>query len=207
MPPAKITLKTYVANLSQLLDTIPGKVILVGHSMAGIIISEVAARCPGKIACLVYLCAYLPQHGDSLFGLIAQNRSPGEAPTAIELALQMSADKRSCTIPAEDYIPLFCQLAPADVAQEARTALAVQATLPLAAAVDLQGTGFAGLPRTYIACTEDRVIPLRHQHRMLARQPCDTLLQIESDHSPFLSQPRQLAALLAACIPQANTPS
>jgi len=34
---------------------------------------------------------------------------------------------------------------------------------------------------------------------MLSRQPCGTLLQIEADHSPFLSRPVELAALLAAC--------
>lgn len=198
LPLSRVTLKAYVERLLILLETLEGKVVLVGHSMAGLVISEVAARRPEKVERLVYLCAYLPRHGESLFDLVALNRSH-EPFTAIELALQLSDDKRSCTIAHDAIIPLFYQLAPPDAAQRAKAEFSVQATLPLSARVDLDGQGFADTPRTYICCTQDRVIPLHHQRRMLQRQGCDTLLQIDTDHSPFLSQPAQLAALLAAC--------
>lgn len=198
LPLAKVTLKAYVIFLLDLLDGIDGKVCLVGHSMAGMVISEVAALRPDKVARLIYLCAYLPRDGESLFELIALNR--GHEPfAAIDLALQMSDDKRTCTIASEDIIPLFYQLAPASVATEAKAAFAVQATLPLAAKVQLNAAAFTQVPRTYLACTQDKVISMHHQRRMLNRQPCDELLQLAADHSPFHSCPEQLAALLAAC--------
>lgn len=198
LPLAKVTLKAYVNCLLDLLDGIDGKACLVGHSMAGMVISEAAALRPEKVARLVYLCAYLPRDGESLFELIALNR--GHEPfAAIDLAMQMSNDKRTCTIADEDIIPLFCQLATATVATEAKVGFGVQATLPLAAKVQLDTTAFAQVPRTYLACTQDKVIPIHHQRRMLIRQPCDELLQLDADHSPFHSCPEQLAALLVAC--------
>lgn len=198
LPLTRVTLKAYVNSLLDLLDSIAGKAILVGHSMAGIVISEVAAQRPDKVARLVYVCAYLPRDGESLFDLIALNRSH-EPFTAIELAMQMSDDKRSCTIAGEDIIPLFYNLSPEATATAAKAAFAVQATLPLAAKVQLNAAAFAQVPRTYIACTRDKVIPIHHQRRMLTRQPCNELLQLDADHSPFHSCPEQLAALLAAC--------
>ena len=40
----KVTFKAYVNSLLELLDALPEAVTLVGHSMAGLVVSEVAAR-------------------------------------------------------------------------------------------------------------------------------------------------------------------
>lgn len=197
LPLGKVTLKAYVNSVLDLLDGLDEAVTLVGHSMAGLVVSEVAARRPDKIVRLVYVCAYLPCDDESLFEIIALNRSH-EPFTAIDLAMQMSDDKRSCTIADDDIVPLFYPLAPADVAATAKAGFGIQATLPLAAKVQLDEASFARVPRTYIACNRDKVIPVHHQRRMLTRQPCDVLLQLDADHSPFLSCPEQLAALLLA---------
>jgi pimeloyl-ACP methyl ester carboxylesterase len=198
LPLEKVTFKAYVQSLLDLLDSLGEPVTLVGHSMAGLVISEVAARRPAKVRRLVYVCAYLPRDGESLFELVALNRSH-EPFTAIDLALQMSDDKRSCSVDADQIIPLFYAQAPADVAARAKAAFSVQATLPLNAKVQLDADGWNQVKRTYILCTQDKVIPVHHQRRMLTRQHCDVLLQLDADHSPFLSCPEQFALLLQAC--------
>jgi pimeloyl-ACP methyl ester carboxylesterase len=198
LPLAKVTFRAYVNSLLELLDSLPEPVTLVGHSMAGLVISEVAALRPGKMKRVVYVCAYLPRDGESLFDLVALNRSH-EPFTAIDLALQMSDDKRTCTVDPEQIVPLFYTLAPAAVAAAARASFSVQATLPLAAKVQLEESVWSGIRRTYILCTQDKVIPVHHQRRMLTRQHCDVLLQLDADHSPFLSCPEQFALLLQAC--------
>src|SRR6476620_11163165 len=56
-PIAEVKMKNTVQALCAFLDDIPGKVILVGHSKNGIMISQVAEYRPGKIEKLVYLAA------------------------------------------------------------------------------------------------------------------------------------------------------
>lgn len=197
LPLSRVTLKQYVAAIVQLLEAAPEPVILVGHSMAGMIITEAACQVPHKVRSLVYLCAYLPLPGQSVFELIALNR--GHEPlTPIELALELSNDKRTCTVAADQIIPLFYTDAAVDTAQVLQQRFATQATLPLSAAARFEQSTFSSLDTVYICCTRDKVIPLHHQRRMLARQTCKTLLQIEADHSPFHSCPQQLTELLGA---------
>lgn len=199
LPRQQVTLKRYVSSIVALLDAQPQPITLLGHSMAGIIVSAAAALRPEKIARLIYLCAYLPGDGESVFDLIALNRQH-EPLTPIELALEMSSDKRHCTVAAEQIIPLFYPQAAPQLAAAAQAAFGSQATLPLAAGAKLTGKAFAQLQKTYICCTNDRVIPLHHQRRMLARQPCNTVLILEADHCPFLSCPDILAHTLRDCL-------
>ena len=42
----------------------------------------------------------------------------------------------------------------------------------------------------------DRTISLNAQRRMQAALPCDPVFTLDGDHSPFLSQPAELARLL-----------
>lgn len=57
-------------------------IVLVGHSYGGMVISGVADRVPEKVASLVYLDAFVPENGRSLFDLLPPDRHlatvPGE---------------------------------------------------------------------------------------------------------------------------------
>src|SRR3546814_852132 len=46
-------------------------VVLVGHSLGGMVVSGVAERTPEKLARLVYVDAFLPEHGESAFDQMA----------------------------------------------------------------------------------------------------------------------------------------
>lgn len=198
-PPARISLDQYSKFISRLIDEYDEKVILVGHSMAGMVISRAAELKPGKISRLVYVAGFLPGNGDSVFGLMAANKVPGETePTLIEQHLRMSGDKRSCDIPREAVPGLFYNHCAPAVAGTALAHFAPQPTLPLSGRIKLSGERFGTVPKVYISCLADRVIPVSHQRRMVSRQACRELLQLDSDHSPFLSHPEELAAILSA---------
>jgi hypothetical protein len=70
---------------------------------------------------------------------------------------------------------------------------------PLVSALKVTSGAFGSVPRTYIECTRDRTVSLDAQRRMQASWPCDPVFTLESDHSPFLSHPRDLAGLLDRC--------
>jgi pimeloyl-ACP methyl ester carboxylesterase len=66
---ANVELNDYVQTVTKAVNNAPSKVILLGHSMAGAIISQVAENVPNKIDKLVYVAAYLPKNGESIQSL------------------------------------------------------------------------------------------------------------------------------------------
>ena len=59
------------------------------------------------------------------------------------------------------------------------------------------GQSLPDVPRTYVLCTEDNIIPPAKQREMAARLGVEPL-EIASDHAAFTYHPRELAAVLAA---------
>lgn len=199
LPPARTTLKSYTQSIVELIQQLDHPVILVGHSMAGVVITEVAAKLPERLRHLVYLSAYLPHPQDSVFALIARNR--GHEPLIpIELAIEMSPDKRTCSIRQQDIAALFYNDTPADLAQQAVERFAIQGTLPLAQQVNYDPHALAAVPRTYVCCMRDKIIPLHHQRRMLSSWNDIEIRELSSDHSPFFSCPTLLASLLTSLL-------
>ncbi len=64
-PPAKVTLESYVKTVTDVLDSQGNPVVLVGHSLGGIVISQAAENRPDKVKSLVYLWAFLLPSGGS----------------------------------------------------------------------------------------------------------------------------------------------
>lgn len=65
-----IFLDNYVNCVGEILSKQPSPVILVGHSMGGIVVSQVAEYYPEKISLSVYLAAFLLTDGQSLLSAI-----------------------------------------------------------------------------------------------------------------------------------------
>lgn len=204
LPLQKVSLRRYVESVQALLQELSAPAIVVGHSMAGMVLAQCSSDFPALIREAIYLCAYLPRDGESVFDLMALARAENKAELPIETALRMSEDKRSCSIDPAVAASLFYSDASTELAATAAAKLSVQATLPLAGKVKLVAENFAQVPRTYVCCTRDAVIPLWQQRSMLRRQSCQELLQIESDHSPFLSHTDLLVDLFAARLRAAN---
>ena len=69
------------------------KGVLVGHSYGGMAISGVADRVPEKVASLVYLDAFVPENGQSLFNVL---------PSDPRLTTVLGADLLVAPIPQPD---------------------------------------------------------------------------------------------------------
>jgi len=69
-------LETHIDDVVALIDAEHlERVVLVGHSYAGMVIAGVAAARPEQIASLVYLDAFVPTVGDSLLSLLSPERA------------------------------------------------------------------------------------------------------------------------------------
>ena len=69
-------------------------------------------------------------------------------------------------------------------------------TQPFEGPGDAAADAFAALPRAYISCLQDRAIRPPVQRLMYTAAGCDPVIEIDTDHSPWLSRTDQLVDAL-----------
>lgn len=186
-PISRITLRAYA---DAILKAITKPVTLVGHSMAGYPISLAAELAPEKIRRLIYLCAYVPK-GDMT---LADMRR--EAPyQPLMQAVLRAEDGKSFRIDPAQTGKVFYHDCPEGTTAYANIRLCAQAVLPQETPCPL-GRNWAGVPRSYIRCTDDRTIPPEYQVTMTADWPGEDVFEMPTGHSPFFADPAGLATLL-----------
>jgi pimeloyl-ACP methyl ester carboxylesterase len=188
-----VTLERYVERVCDALSSAPQPVVLVGHSMAGMVITQAAERSPARIQRLIYMAAYLPHDRQKLLDLAEM---PEGATTHVRPNLVVSEDHRSATLRPEAVRETFYNDCEDLDAERATGMLVPQATQPFAAAVHTTEEGFGRVPKSYIVCLQDNTVPTALQWRMLADLPCDEVLTLRTGHSPFISAPDRLVAAL-----------
>ena len=178
----------FVAGLAEGAE---GPVILVGHSRGGLVISEAAERAPQSIDRLVYLTAFLLPSGQSLSDMAGRHPEVGPGP-----AIRPAEDPSRLGLDLEAARPIFYGLCAPEDAQAAAERLTPEPLAALTRPLALTAERFGRVPRAYIECTQDRAISLQMQREMQAELPCDPVVTLEADHSPFYSAAPALAAAL-----------
>jgi pimeloyl-ACP methyl ester carboxylesterase len=192
-PIPEVTLKAYVQRVCEAVNTQTEPVILVGHSMAGVVITQAAEDCPDRIKMLVYLCAYLPRNGESLFDLLQQDNESLSVQNRV-----LSDDKSYITIRDDAIKEVFYADCSDDDVERARTLLRPQATVPTREPVHTTDKNFGRLSRVYIETLRDRAISPSLQRQMVAASPCQKVITMDTSHSPFFSAPEELVAYLTS---------
>jgi pimeloyl-ACP methyl ester carboxylesterase len=193
-PIREITLAAYTKRVCKTLDAQTEPVILVGHSMGGIVITQVAEERPAKIRTLVYLTAFLPQNGESLLQLARMNSESLLAPN-------LMANEEQGYLTFKEGAPIkeiFYGDCPDEDVARAKSLLVPQAIAPMATPVRITAEHFDRVPRIYIECLRDRTISPSMQKLMYTATPCQTILSLETSHSPFFSAPQELVLHLAS---------
>ncbi len=188
---AKIGLQTYVDAVKNAIGD-RKNVILVGHSMAGLVISEVAEQIPGQIKELVYLAAYLPKNGESLLSLAKQ-----DADSHVGKYLQIDQANGSANVAKDGVIDVFAADAPAQVGEYLTNNIKPEPLAPLATPVTLTDANFGSVKKVYIHTTEDHAVSLTLQNTMMKNNGhINKEYSLPSSHTPFISMPDKLAAIL-----------
>jgi pimeloyl-ACP methyl ester carboxylesterase len=194
-PVAEVSLDAYADRVCGALAEGP-RAVLVGHSMGGVVITAAAGRCAQHVAALVYVSAFVPADGQSLMDLVALPEAAGDQVQA-NLVVEGDPPVGSMSAAAAREGLLGC-------ATDEQAAWAVarrrpQAVTPFAQPVrveDAAAETFAGLPRSYVMCLRDRAIPPPMQRRMLETAGCDPVLEIDTDHCPYISRTDELVVAL-----------
>ncbi len=192
-PLKDITLDSYVNCVSGLLTDIQEPVILVGHSFAGIVISQVAERFPDRIKSLVYVAAFLPKNGKTMTDVASQ-----QAPTRFVKMMKVVPEENAIHFPAnamKDFAYHQCNDA---LVERLKPQLCVEPFFPFVTTVTLSDKNYGRVPRVYVECLQDRAILIQTQRNMLKDVPCK-VFTLDCDHSPFYSDPTGLVSLLSIC--------
>ncbi|MEU5861860.1 MULTISPECIES: alpha/beta hydrolase [unclassified Nonomuraea] len=164
------------AVLAGELAAVEGPIVLLAHSYGGIPATE-AATGAGNVERLIYLTAYMPDRGQSLYTL---HGLP-------------DTDDTSGLFPLVDQprTSLYGDLPDAE-AEQAMSRLVNQTRRSFTEKADT--AAWHDIPSTYIIAERDQALPPALQERMAARAA--EIRRLSTGHSPFLSQPDRLAALV-----------
>lgn len=184
----KIYMQTYVDYVINTIHHLNDKVILVGHSMAGMIISQVAEMVPELIERLVYVSAFVPAHAENLLD-IGQKFSQAGAST------EMVWDKTHRFIDLkqrQNLQDLFYNACNKNLAHKAMQLLTPEPMLPFFDRMNLSDKKFGQVKKQYIECLKDNTIPIKDQRIMQNKIMCSVSSIKNADHSPFYSTPFDL---------------
>lgn len=189
-PLKEVTLELYRHAVLRALDRFDGPVILVGHSAGGYPISAAAMTAPAKIAHLVYLCAYTPESGKSMID--RRHQAPRQP---LEGAFMLTQDRLAYCAKPDHLKRAFYEDCSTDQIAHAERHLSAQPILPQKTPLEVT-EALRTLPKSYIRCSRDGAIPAEFQASMCDAWPEMARYDLDSDHSPFLSRPGELANLL-----------
>jgi pimeloyl-ACP methyl ester carboxylesterase len=185
----EVNLKKYVSCIEEIVANVKEKVVLVGHSMAGIVISQLAENMPKKIATLVYVSGFIPDNGGSLSDQEKLAKFP-----SVSLAAQIKKQEYCIALQENKACELFYNCCQIQDAADAVSRLQDQPLLPFVEAVTISDN-FLKVPKVYIECLRDNAIHIQDQRKMHCKISCQ-IKTIDTDHSPFLSTPDELVDCL-----------
>lgn len=192
-PIAEISLQTYADSVCRILDAQSQPVILLGHSMGGLVITQAAEYRPEKINTLVYLSAFLLRNGESLMQVFGEDTESLLGPNVI-----MAEDLSYGTVRDEAIQEVFYGDCSAEDVARAKSLLVPQAMAPNVTPLNTSEENFGRIRRVYIECLRDRAVSPSIQKKMYTALRCERVISMDTSHSPFFSEPEELVAHLVS---------
>lgn len=173
----------------------PAPSVLVGHSWGGLVISQVAERAREHVAALVYVTAFLPKTNESLQTYASQDAE------SVALQIMIPLENGLLEIDRSKAPEAFYNCCTSDDALNAADRLEPHFGKLLEDTVELTPGKFGAIPKYYVKCKQDKIITPQLQDLMCNNWPIVKTKTLNSDHSPFLSEPKQLARFIGSIAP------
>jgi len=190
-PGAGIGLTEYVKTVSEAVNKVSGKVILVGHSMAGVIISQVAEQMPGKIDKLIYVSAYLRKNGEDVSSIT--NKFLNNKPVEV---LEFNKEYTLVSIKKEAIATVVCADCPDYMKDMLVKYHRAEPVKGLNDKVSLTSR-FKAVPKYYISTKNDYAVPYALQQQMIQSDgTVKKVFEMETSHLPFVVNPKAFLNIL-----------
>jgi pimeloyl-ACP methyl ester carboxylesterase len=165
-------------ELAAHLRRVEGPVIVVGHSHAGLTITQLGEDHPNLLR-LIYVAGFMPAEGESAAGALGM---------PVPEDVSGVAPRAAYGDPRETF---YSDLSD----QEAAEAISRLVDQSLLSCVEpTTRAAWRNVPSTYVICEQDRQFPLALQEKY-AKQATD-VRRVPTGHMPMLSAPDRLAAIL-----------
>lgn len=167
------------------------RVVLVGHSLGGTVISQVADRRPDRVAQLIYCAAFVLENGEAAADLM-----PAETLSLLR-RLAAASEDQSMAMPWELWRAGFMNTAGEASARRAYQRLVPEPSGPAFDPVSLRGRPHASLPAGFVVFDDDRSMPPGFWHPgMTGRCPGAAVVTLPGCHQSILTAAGQVASAL-----------
>lgn len=190
-PVESVNLKAYARRIARELESDAEPAILVGHSMGGIAITQAAADAPDSVDQVIYVAAFLPRNGESLLSLASLPEGAGDG---VQANMVVAGEPPVATMPPRMAPEVFYGSCDPAVGAEAASRIAGQPVVPFVDAVEIDDA--VEVRRRYVLTLRDRAVPPALQRRMAESSNVGDIVELDTDHSPFLSMPDELTKIL-----------
>lgn len=183
---------TDAAFVSSIVKSVPGPVVLVGHSYGGTVIS-LAANGNANVKSLVFVSAFAPEAGESTAGL--NGKLPGSELGPALFPVTLPDGSKDLYVNQDRFGAVFAP----DVPPAGQLLMAVgQRPATEAALNEPSGPGaWKQLPNWWIYGGSDKVIPPATMAWMAERSKAkETVVVPGGSHATLVSHPREVAALI-----------
>jgi pimeloyl-ACP methyl ester carboxylesterase len=184
-------LESDAAYVADVVNSVPGPVVLAGHSYGGALISLAATSTP-NVRALVYVAAFQPDTGDSALDL--SGRFPGGKLGPDTTNVLVHDGEPELSIKPADFREVFAADVPA---ADTRVLAATQRPVAQRAlAAGLPGTpAWRSLPSWALIATQDNAIPAAAQEFM-AERAGSHVERVRASHAVSVSAPGAVADLI-----------
>lgn len=189
---SKVTLEEWGRFVAELACEQQEPVMLCGHSRGGTVISTAAEIAPGSVRALVFVAAFMLADGDCPAAFKARMRRVNSFASHIAVV----GDSAGTRVDPETAATFFYNTTAKEDRLEAVRRLLADPFKPSRTPLQLSAERFGTIPRYYVECTGDLIIPLCEQRLMQEALAVESVETLHCDHSPFLSDREALAQAL-----------
>ena len=167
-----------------IVDKLGRDCVVLAHSYGGLPVTQGLVGA-SNVKGLIYLTAFVLDKGETLYQACG-NTDPA-------WWVRTSDNRLTTANPTE----IFYNTCTKEIASNAATQLRTQSLEAFNQAIT--ETAWREIDSTYIICERDNAIPVFAQEAMSQR--CSRTLRMDTDHSPFLSAPKELAEMIKRSLP------
>lgn len=189
-------IETDSAYVSNVVRTIAGPVLLVGHSYGGIVITNVGSQVDNAIG-LVYVAAMAPDEGEAMLDVAANYPKTLILDALRPASVAASEAEADFIIDPAQYRAVFA----ADLPEETTRVLAAtqRPFVGSALATPSGPAAWKTLPSWYAVATADQAIH-PDQERFYANRMGATTIEVDASHSIMVSQADAIAELIRSAV-------